>query len=301
MIDDNAPEADIKIVKLKLYLKLLLSIVATAICCYFVNLFNVPNPNAITYTIVVFFTFWGGFASGIPSACVVIIFSLIYFSEDMLFRYSEINLQKIIAVAFSLTIMVLMIGILVRKLNKKSTELLITNRKLENLLRIDPLTGLPNRRSFDEVYKREFASAVRMNQSLAIMILDIDFFKQYNDTYGHIEGDKCLQYISRVFETIILRSTDYVARFGGEEFIFLMPSTDKKGATMLAEDIRRHICELNIPHKASMIAPYVTVSIGIIIAFPNPQTDPTSLLKNADQALYKAKNNGRNCISFYND
>jgi diguanylate cyclase (GGDEF)-like protein len=131
------------------------------------------------------------------------------------------------------------------------------------------------------------------------MMIDIDFFKQFNDTYGHMEGDKCLQNISAVFNTTINRASDFVARFGGEEFIILLEDTDKNGAVKVATDIQNNIHNLRIPHDTSSVNPYITVSIGIVVAHPDSSSVKETLVQNADKALYQAKNNGRNCIDVF--
>ena len=285
------------------YIKITFSVIVTIVSCYVIYILNIPNPNVILFTIVVFFTFSGGFTEGIPSACVVFLYSLIFFSDskDQLFHYSGINAEKVIVIAIAITIMVIMVGTLARRVDKKNTELLVANAKLEKLSRIDPLTGLPNRRAFDEVYNREFSNAVHLQQSLVIMILDLDFFKQYNDTYGHIAGDNCLQNISSVFNKVIRCDMDFAARFGGEEFIVLLHDMDEEGAEKVAKNIQRHINDLNIPHTTSTVSSHVTVSIGVVIAHPDSQTDPAALLNRADQALYQAKNSGRNRIVVYHE
>ena len=289
--------------KFMLYIKIAFSVIVTAVSCYIIYILNIPNPNVILFTVVVFFTFSGDFTEGIPSALVVFLYSLIFFSDskDQLFHYSGINAEKVIVIAIAITIMVVMVGTLARRVDKKNTELLAANSKLEKLSRIDPLTGLPNRRAFDEVYNREFSNAVHLQQSFAIMILDIDFFKQYNDTYGHIAGDNCLQNISSVFYKVISFAMDFAARFGGEEFIVLLHDTDEEGAEKVAENIQRQINDLNIPHTTSTVASHVTVSVGIAIDHPDSQTDPAAFLNRADKALYQAKNSGRNRIVVYHE
>ena len=139
-----------------------------------------------------------------------------------------------------------------------------------------------------------------MQQSLAIIILDIDFFKQYNDAYGHIMGDICLQDVSLVFRKALNRSTDFAARFGGEEFVVLLPAMNEDDVQNVAERIQFHVLDLNIPHQSSKVSSHVNVSIGIVIAQPQSQIDEIALLNCADQALYRAKRSGRNCIIVYN-
>jgi diguanylate cyclase (GGDEF)-like protein len=131
------------------------------------------------------------------------------------------------------------------------------------------------------------------------MLMDIDFFKKYNDTYGHIAGDACLQAISHTLSRNLNRSIDFVARYGGEEFIFLLPNTDLAGAKKVANAIIRQIAILQIEHKTSEVASYVTLSIGITMFAPLDKRTTQRLLEDADHALYEAKSSGRNCWSVY--
>lgn len=280
------------------YLKVFCSIFITGIFSYIVYILKIPNPNAVLFIVVGFFAFSGGFCCGIPSAIVAILYSFFYFSsrENHVITFTYINAEKLIISSISTIIIVIMVGILVQRLNKKNAELLRVIEKLESISRVDSLTGLSNRRAFDEVYKHKYANARRRKESLVLLMLDIDFFKQYNDTYGHMEGDICLQKIASAFQNTVNRSSDFVARFGGEEFVVLLPDTDKKGAMKVALDIQQNIQEQRIPHKNSSVSEYVTVSIGIEEAHPDETSNPNDFIKNADQALYRAKNSGRNCI-----
>ncbi len=172
------------------------------------------------------------------------------------------------------------------------------NAELARLSTIDGLTGLPNRRKLDEELSQRLAAAKRERHDLSILMLDLDFFKRYNDHYGHGKGDDCLKRISSALTSALERTTDFVARYGGEEFLIILPYTDRAGAATVAERIRRVVESLNIPHQSSEVSPFVTISIGIISVLPGPDQRVDGLLHDVDEALYRAKQNGRNRTSF---
>jgi diguanylate cyclase (GGDEF)-like protein len=173
--------------------------------------------------------------------------------------------------------------------------------QLRELAATDGLTGLSNRRSFDEALRREWARSQRSGRPLALLMLDVDHFKAYNDHYGHPAGDDCLRQVAQCLKASMQRRTDMVARYGGEEFAALLPETDTPGAHEVAAGIHAQLRALALPHAASQTAPLVTVSIGIGTFGPRSQgwhaeladADPASLLKAADAALYAAKSAGR--------
>lgn len=168
--------------------------------------------------------------------------------------------------------------------------------KLEKMSNIDSLTSLYNRRFFNEAYQREWLSAVRSQDVLAVLMVDIDHFKKYNDTYGHLQGDKCLKSVADAVQRAVKRPRDLVARYGGEEFVILLSETDTSGACRIAEQVLFNIKELGIRHAASSIDGIVSVSIGVASTIPKLDDLSDELLKLADEALYRAKNNGGNCI-----
>lgn len=167
------------------------------------------------------------------------------------------------------------------------------NRRLEQLSRSDPLTGLPNRRCFDETEHVEFRRAQRSGLPLSLLLCDVDFFKRYNDTYGHAQGDLCLQQIATALQQVVFRPGDLVARIGGEEFAVLLPATDLSGAGAMAERLRRAVTALGIAHSGSEAAGQVTLSIGYA-ALSAATPDFATLRDHADRALYRAKSLGRN-------
>ncbi|HBK22287.1 MAG TPA: diguanylate cyclase, partial [Planktothrix sp. UBA10369] len=175
-------------------------------------------------------------------------------------------------------------------------KLQIANQELEQFAIEDGLTKLANRRHFDRVLDQEWNRCRREGKSLSLFLLDIDYFKQYNDHYGHLAGDICLQQVAQVLQNVIQRNPNLVARYGGEEFAVILPNTDSNGIVHLAEKIRQAVEALQVEHLKSGVSNYVTISIGVASLIPVEVLTPKTLICNADQALYKAKNNGRNCI-----
>jgi diguanylate cyclase (GGDEF)-like protein/PAS domain S-box-containing protein len=173
------------------------------------------------------------------------------------------------------------------------------NQLLQKLSSTDGLTNIANRRTFDTILEKEWRRALRARTPLALILLDIDDFKPYNDTYGHQGGDQALKAIANVLNGAAKREGDLAARYGGEEFALLLPNTDEAGAESVAANILHQVEQLKIPHAGSDISPYVTVSIGVASMIPQPQTTPRQLVDRADQALYMAKREGRNRVRRY--
>ena len=182
------------------------------------------------------------------------------------------------------------------QVKKRTEELMIANAELQRISFLDGLTGIANRRYFDEFLEREWQRSKRDNTSLALIMLDVDYFKNYNDTYGHIVGDECLKIIADILKTTIKRSTDLVVRYGGEEFAIVLPDTNVQGARMVGERIRSSIEKLGIQHKTSPINGIVTASLGIAVAVTAKDTLPIKIVAAADEALYQAKQSGRNQV-----
>jgi len=168
------------------------------------------------------------------------------------------------------------------------------NATLERLSYIDALTGVGNRRYFDELYLKEWKRARREESPLALMLIDIDFFKAYNDFYGHQAGDLCLSRIAEAIATSLKRPVDFAARYGGEEFAVVLPHTDVEGARIVAANVIKAVHDLKINHGTSMVGDRVTVSAGLAALVPGREDDPDALLHAADSALYRAKESGRN-------
>ena len=170
------------------------------------------------------------------------------------------------------------------------------NNKLEALSYLDGLTGIPNRRSFDRTLALEWNRAQRTGTPLALVLLDVDLFKHFNDHYGHLAGDQCLQTLARALERAARRAGDTVARYGGEEFVVLLPNTSLHEALEIARGIQREVRALELPHVETSPG-IVTVSLGVSSLLPSSVLVPEDLVRQADQALYRAKFAGRDCLN----
>ncbi|MEB3338835.1 MAG: diguanylate cyclase [Leptolyngbyaceae bacterium] len=170
------------------------------------------------------------------------------------------------------------------------------NSKLERLASLDGLTQVANRRRFDEYLAQEWRRSLREQQPLSLILCDVDYFKAYNDHYGHQGGDCCLQQIAKAMGQVAGRPADLVARYGGEEFAVILPNTEGEGATRVAEAVRDRIQKLQLLHDQSPVSAYVTLSLGISSVVPTPDLSPEDLIAAADRALYQAKKQGRDRI-----
>ncbi|MEE9101930.1 sensor domain-containing diguanylate cyclase [Pseudomonas nitroreducens] len=173
-------------------------------------------------------------------------------------------------------------------------QLIMLQRQLEEYSYKDGLTGVANRRMFDSVLETEWASAQRSGQPLSLILLDIDYFKQYNDHYGHVQGDDCLRSVGKALAGALHRPRDFIARFGGEEFVLVLPETDSEAASQIAERCRRVIREQRIAHEQSRVAPLLTISLGVGTAVPHTGDRPLDFVAAVDRLLYQAKQGGRN-------
>lgn len=165
--------------------------------------------------------------------------------------------------------------------------------------RIDGLTRIPNRRRFDEAFAEERKRALRGNAPLSVLMIDLDLFKAYNDTYGHLQGDDVLKLVAKTLYNSLQRPGDLVARWGGEEFVALLPDTNSDGAISVGESLRKAIYDLEIPHEASTISEFLTISVGAATSKDNDPESYLNLLKRADEAVYQAKDHGRNVVIGY--
>ncbi len=168
---------------------------------------------------------------------------------------------------------------------------------LENLSMVDGLTGVWNRRHFDEVLDKEWRRAMRGTNLISVILLDIDFFKKYNDHYGHLAGDDCLRQVAKAFKETACRGGDMVARYGGEEFVIITATNSNEEAQALAEKLRISLEMLAIPHVKAEISDHVTVSVGVATVHPNPCMPVADFLEKVDRALYMAKSGGRNRVA----
>ncbi|GAB7081352.1 diguanylate cyclase domain-containing protein [Megalodesulfovibrio paquesii] len=167
---------------------------------------------------------------------------------------------------------------------------------LEKFAFLDALTEIPNRRRFDEYLDREWRRALRSSLPLALLLVDIDHFKEYNDTYGHGGGDAALRRVAQALQCTLRRAGDFVARYGGEEFAVILPYTDTAMARDIAHQLMEAVQALRIPHATSPVEPFLTVSIGLSTVQPSESLSPSSLLNAADSALYMAKAQGKNLV-----
>ncbi len=177
---------------------------------------------------------------------------------------------------------------------KLQEKLIAKNLELQRLVIIDELTQVANRRRFEEYLAQEWQRTAREQQPFSLIIWDVDFFKSYNDTYGHLSGDRCLKEIAKTIKNFLKRSTDLVARYGGEEFAAILPNTDVEGTTLVAQTICSAVRTLAIPHRNSLVSNHVTLSAGLATAIPMPGSDFEEIILAADRSLYQAKAAGRN-------
>jgi len=186
---------------------------------------------------------------------------------------------------------------MVQTIDKQTSDLHLANEQLIILTVQDGLTGIANRRMFDNYLNKEWRRALREQVPLSLIILDVDFFKQYNDTYGHQQGDRCLIAVAQTMQNTIRRPADLAARYGGEEFALVLPNTHEEGAMFIAERVRQRVQDLKLAHSVSEVSNYVSISLGVVTRIPQVGKDnqgPGILVQSADKALYQAKKQGRN-------
>jgi len=183
-----------------------------------------------------------------------------------------------------------------KALQKEKQKLAAVNLELERLSSLDGLTGIANRRYFDDSFDREWRRAMRETEPLSLIMCDVDYFKLYNDSYGHQAGDECLKLVASSLNDAMQRPTDLVARYGGEEFVILLPGTHAHGAIRVAERVRQAVLDLKLPHEKSDAHDYVTISMGAATVAPMLKHRAEELLLAADKALYAAKGSGRNRV-----
>lgn len=198
-----------------------------------------------------------------------------------------------------LSVVGIMNSLIILNVHRMENDLTEANRRIENLANRDGLTGLYNRRYFDLMLEKEFRRLRRNAKPLSLIMADIDFFKNYNDAYGHQAGDDCIRFVADVFEKNSGRTSDISARYGGEEFAMILPDTDSSGARKVATKIGNSIRELEIPHSASLVDNVVTLSMGVATVVPEMGKTSDLVVEIADNALYESKRNGRNQIRCY--
>lgn len=184
-----------------------------------------------------------------------------------------------------------------QKVRERTEALQEANQQLQRLATLDSLTKIANRHRFEEYLYHEWKRMAREKQPISLILFDVDYFKRYNDEYGHQAGDSCLKQIAKASNLAVKRSIDLVARYGGEEFAVILPNTASEGAVCVAEAIREQIKALQIPHRLSDVSPYVSVSLGVATLIPSHELSPDDLIARADSVLYEAKQQGRDRIS----
>ncbi len=181
-----------------------------------------------------------------------------------------------------------------QELNRLNQELQLNNQTLTQLSAVDELTQVANRRKLNDVLREQWERLAQHRQPLSVLMCDVDYFKAYNDTYGHLAGDKCLVRIAQALLSVTWQSSDLVARYGGEEFLVLLPNADERAAEKVAQKIQAQVASLQLVHDGSPVADYLTLSIGVVSVVPDRQRSPEVVLNIADQLLYQAKQQGRN-------
>jgi len=187
---------------------------------------------------------------------------------------------------------------LTNSLRERNRELRDARRQLTDLANIDDLTGLGNRRMINTVLQDEINRARRSGSSLAVILLDVDHFKNYNDTYGHPAGDFVLKRLAELMRRATSRAGEMVGRYGGEEFILILPGASLPSAVRTAKRLKQLVIDEKMPHKNSPVAQFITISQGVVSVVPEPDLTPADLIKRADTSLYRAKDKGRNTIIF---
>ncbi|MBL4868941.1 MAG: diguanylate cyclase [Pseudomonadales bacterium] len=230
-----------------------------------------------------------------PETWVPIIFLSALSDENHLAKGIQCGGDDYLAKPVSATVLEAKINAMARLADMRK-ELYAANKKLQNLTYLDDLTKVLNRRGLDRSMEVEWRRAKRENSPLSLLLIDVDLFKQYNDCYGHLAGDQCLQKIAQSIEVSALRPADTVARYGGEEFAVILPNTERNGALKVAERIRTHLAESAIEHNDSTVDNFVTISVGVSCDQCNHTYNAEALFKKADLALYEAKEAGRNQV-----
>jgi diguanylate cyclase (GGDEF)-like protein len=187
---------------------------------------------------------------------------------------------------------------LIKALVRNHIALKLQTDALKQLTLLDGLTNVSNRRHFDATLENEMQRALRTQNHLSLLMIDVDYFKPFNDHYGHGAGDQCLKQIAQAMQAEVNRPMDLLARYGGEEFVVLLPGTGLEGAWSVAESLRQAVAALQVPHACSPVAPHVTISVGVACHAQSDSNSPGDLLRQADQALYQAKQSGRNQVGY---
>lgn len=261
---------------------------------------KVPNPAVVCFIAVVLATFAGGFLCGSISGILTILYCGYFFSTDRsLVEFSQENFYKMVVICIATMSMILLVGTLKKQLKDRTEELEKANKQLTLFSALDWLTGIANRRSFDELLDKEWKHCLQEEVPVSLVLIDVDLFKNYNDSYGHQAGDECLRHIAAAIIGQLSGMSDFAARYGGEEFVVVMSNTSIDEAIKVGEDICNAVADLKIPSGTENPYPYVTISVGLNSMIPSNDISSEELVKTADFALYQAKISGRNKVKAY--
>lgn len=278
----------------------LISLLLTALAIIFNVFLQVPNPEIICFIAVVQSTFLCGFFCGSMSGVLTILYCGYFFSiPGELMSYTSQNFYKMIVIISANIAMVLVVGTLKRQLKHRTEALEKANKELLLFSALDGLTGMRNRRSFDEMLMHTWKNCLCEQKSLALIIIDVDFFKNYNDSYGHQAGDDCLRHISEAVSSQMSSNGSFAARYGGEEFVVVLPGIEIDEAIEFGRKIRETVENLRIPSGQATSHAHVTISLGINSILPTEAISCEEFVRKADFALYKAKTSGRNNVKAY--
>ncbi|NMC48376.1 MAG: diguanylate cyclase [Desulfovibrio sp.] len=219
--------------------------------------------------------------------------------ENIFFLENTDSVQSILILSSIVFTILAMISLIILNAHLIEIELKEANKKVELLANTDELTDLFNRRYFNKALQYEYKRLKRSSQPLSLIMADIDYFKEYNDTYGHQEGDNCIKRVAEVFKNAATRVSDIAVRYGGEEFILLLPNTDNTGATTVANTLFELLQETAILHPASIAGEYVTISAGVATIIPDEKTTEDLIINMADKALYASKLHGKNQFTHF--
>ncbi len=278
----------------------LISLFITALAIILDVFLQVPNPEIICFIAIVLSTFSCGFFCGSISGFLTILYCGYFFSvPGELMSYTDQNFYKMGVIISATVSMIVIVGTLKMQLKTRTEALEKANKELLLFSALDGLTGMRNRRSFDEMLNNAWETCLLEQKSIALIIIDVDFFKNYNDSYGHQAGDDCLRHISAAIISHLSSNGSFAARYGGEEFVVVMPGVAIDAAIEAGKRIRETVEDLNIPSGHETSHPHVTISLGINTALPVADMSCEEFVRKADFALYKAKTAGRNNVKAY--
>lgn len=267
----------------------------TAVGILFVTYFNSGNDNVMLWAYTIFppLMFLFGFRKG---ALISSIYCIILFLLCFIWVGENITYQEYIRFVFVGILLAMTAYFYEYSIHKTLEALKSSNSKLNELAKTDALTALYNKRYFNELFPKEIKIAKRENKILVFAMIDIDCFKGFNDTYGHLAGDYVLKETAKSFKENLKRPDDYVFRLGGEEFGILFKTDSKEDGIALIEKVRKCVEDLKIAHSENLISPYVTVSIGLFIQIPHKYLEYDDIYQSSDDALYQAKSKGKNRV-----